>query len=161
MNLRTQKIFAALLLLVIATAGFVPSFAQSRTEIRAHSFEPNEELVFVAEFSRALLKNIDVADFRFTSQREPWQQAVSNGAPYSLRFTGEVSSRGFFVKLFNLKFREWMESVVEPASFTVHKSKRIDEQGKRSRVSEAVFANGKVAWTETRSKRSFADAAHC
>ena len=42
-----------------------------------------------------------------------------------------------------------MESVVEPASFTVHKTKRIDEQGKRSRVSEAVYANGKVSWTES------------
>lgn len=149
MNLRMHKFIAALLLVVIATAGFVPAVAQSRTDVRAHSFEPNEELHFVAEFSRALLKNVDVADFRFTSQREPWHQAVSNGAPYALKFTGEISSRGFFVRLFNLKFREWMESVVEPASFTVHKTKRIDEQGKRSRVSEAVYANGKVAWTES------------
>lgn len=148
MNLRKHKLIAALLLVVVATVGFVPAIAQSRTSVRAHSFEPNEELHFVAEFSRALLKNVDVADFRFTSQREPWQQTTSNGSPYALRFTGEVSSRGFFVRLFNLKFREWMESVVEPASFTVHKTKRIDEQGKRSRVSEAVYANGKVAWTE-------------
>src|SRR5688500_1662218 len=131
MNLRMQKIFGALLVFVIATAGVVPSFGQSRKAARAHSFEPNEELVFVAEFSRALLKNVDVADFRFTSQREPWRHAVANGAPYSLKFTGEVSSRGFFVRLFNLKFREWMESVVEPTSFTVHRTKRIDEQGKR------------------------------
>jgi hypothetical protein len=149
MNFRIHKFLGVLLLLVISTAGVSRAVAQSRTDVRAYSFEPNEELHFVAEFSRALLKNIDVADFHFTSQREPWQQAVSNGAPYSLRFTGEVSSRGFFVRLFNLKFREWMESVVEPTSFTVHKTKRIDEQGKRSRVSEAVYANGKVAWTET------------
>jgi uncharacterized protein DUF3108 len=149
MNLRIHKFIGALLLLVISTAGVVPGLAQSRTEVGAHSFEPNEELLFVAEFSRALLKNVDVADFRFTSQREPLQQAVPNGVPYSLKFTGEVSSRGFFVKLFNLKFREWMESVVEPASFTVHKTKRIDEQGKRSRISEAVYADGKVSWTET------------
>jgi hypothetical protein len=138
-----------MLLLAVVSAGLVPASAQSRKDIRVHPFEPNEELHFVAEFSRALLKNIDVADFRFTSQRQPRQNDFSNGAPYSLKFTGEVSSRGFFVRLFNLKFREWMESVVEPASFTVHKSKRIDEQGKRSRVSEAVFADGKVFWTES------------
>jgi uncharacterized protein DUF3108 len=149
MNLRMHKFIGALLLLVGATAGLVSSSAQPRTDVRTHPFEPNEELVFVAEFSRALLKNVDVADFRFTSQREVPQHPVSNGAPYSLKFTGEVSSRGFFVKLFNLKFREWMESVVEPASFTVHKTKRIDEQGKRSRVSEAVYADGKVSWTES------------
>src|SRR5687768_3922632 len=102
MTLRMHKILGPLLLLVISTVGFVPAPAQSRTDVRAHPFEPNEELVFVAEFSRALLKNIDVADFRFTSQREPRQQAASNGSTYSLKFTGEVSSRGFFVKLFNL-----------------------------------------------------------
>jgi len=146
MNLRLHKFLSALLFLVMTTAA---ATAQSRMDVRTHPFEPNEELVFVAEFSRALLKNVDVADFRFTSQREPWQQAVSNGAPYSLKFTGEVSSRGFFVRLFNLKFREWMESVVEPASFTVHKTKRIDEQGKRSRVSEAIYSDGKVSWTES------------
>jgi hypothetical protein len=149
MNLRLHKFLSALLVLVITTAAAVPTIAQSRIDVRTHPFEPNEELLFVAEFSRALLKNVDVADFRFTSQREPWQQAVSNGAPYSLKFTGEVSSRGFFIKLFNLKFREWMESVVEPASFTVHKTKRIDEQGKRSRVSEAIYGDGRVSWTET------------
>jgi hypothetical protein len=149
MNLRRNKFIGAVVLVVMATAGVLPAVAQTRTNVRAHSFEPNEELMFVAEFSRSLLKNVDVADFRFTSQREPRQQTVSNGAPYALKFTGEVSSRGFFIKLFNLKFREWMESVVEPASFTVQKTKRIDEQGKRSRVSEAVYANGKVSWTES------------
>jgi hypothetical protein len=142
-------LIGVLLLVVVASSGFVPASAQSRKDVRVHPFEPNEELHFVAEFSRALLKNIDVADFRFTSQRQPRQEDGSNRAPYSLKFTGEVSSRGFFVRLFNLKFREWMESVVEPASFTVHKSKRIDEQGKRARVSEAVFADGKVSWTES------------
>jgi hypothetical protein len=149
MNLRMHNFFGALLLVVVITAVVVSASAQPRTDVRTNPFEPNEELVFVAEFSRALLKNVDVADFRFTSERKPWPQAVSNGAPYSLKFTGEVSSRGFFVKLFNLKFREWMESVVEPASFTVHKTKRIDEQGKRSRISEAVYADGKVSWTES------------
>ncbi len=149
MNFRIHRFIATLLLLAVVTAGAASASAQSRKDVRTHPFEPNEELLFVAEFSRALLKNIDVADFHFTSQREPRLETVSGGAPYTLKFTGEVSSRGFFVKLFNLKFREWMESVVEPASFTVNKSKRIDEQGKRSRVSEAVFADGKVSWTES------------
>lgn len=148
MKSRMHNFIGAVVLVVIATAGVLPTVAQTRPEVRAHSFEPNEELQFVAEFSRALLKNVDVADFRFTSQREPWQQAGSNGAPYALKFIGEVSSRGFFVKLFNLKFREWMESVVEPTSFTVHKTKRIEEQGKRSRISEAIYANGRVSWSE-------------
>jgi hypothetical protein len=43
-----------------------------------------------------------------------------------------------------------LESTIEPTSFTVQKSKRVDEQGKRKRSSEAVFdhARGKVSWTE-------------
>ena len=72
----------------------------------------------------------------------------SGGAAYSLKFTGDVSSKGFFSKLFNLRFREQVESIVEPASFTVQRTKRIEEQGKRARTSEAVYDRGKVFWTE-------------
>jgi Protein of unknown function (DUF3108) len=135
------------IMIVLAVVAVTP--AQTLNKVSARPFEPNEELVFVAEFSRALLKNVDVAEFHFTSNREAAPLSTADGAPYSLKFTGEVSSKGLFVKLFNLKFREWMESVVEPASFTVHKTKRIDEQGKRFRISEAVYANGRVSWTES------------
>lgn len=164
MKSQTQKLLAAVVL-SFATIGTglvhaqkpadVPSGPSTRVA-RVHPFEPNEELVFIGEFSRALLKNVDVAEFRFTSRREgPLPKsnntAAGDGAvssSYSLKFTGEVFSKGFFVKLFNMRFREWMESVVEPSSFTVQKTRRVEEQGKRSRVSEAVYANGKVSWTE-------------
>lgn len=123
---------------------------------RSHPFEPNEELVYVAEFSRSLLKKVDVADFRFTASKESPLQRVSapsfgrgeEGLPYLLKFTGDVSSKGFFSKLFNLRFREHIESIVEPASFTVKKTKRTDEQGKRARVSETIYGNGEGHWTE-------------
>ena len=119
-------------------------------------FEPNEELVYAAEFSRALLKKVDVADFRFTVRREPLLQKVAaaginqdkSDASYLLKFTGDVSSKGFFAKLFNLRFREQVESIVDPASFTVQKTKRVDEQGKRARISESTYKDGKVLWTE-------------
>lgn len=116
-----------------------------------HSFENGEELQYVAEFSRALLRKMDVADFRFTATKEKSSDSgadASNGAAYRLKFTGDVSSRGFFSRLFNLRFREQVESIVEPASFTVQRSKRTEEQGKRTRTSEAVFDGGKVYWTE-------------
>jgi hypothetical protein len=119
---------------------------------RGHAFENGEELVYVAEFSRALLRKMDVADFRFTAAREKFTNSDSgtnSGADsYRLKFTGDVSSKGFFARLFNLRFREQVESIVEPASFTVQRSKRTEEQGKRARTSEAVFADGKVVWTE-------------
>lgn len=119
-------------------------------------FEPNEELVYAAEFSRAPLKKVDVADFRFIARREPSLQKVAaaginqdkSKTSYLLKFTGDVSSKGFFAKLFNLRFRQQVESIVDPASFTVQSTKRVDEQGKRARISESTYTDGKVLWTE-------------
>ena len=70
-------------------------------------------------------------------------------SPYVLKLTGDISSKGFFSKLFNLRFREQIESIVEPRSFTVQLTKKIDEQGKRARVSETTYRDGKVVWTES------------
>jgi hypothetical protein len=126
------------------------SLPVAKRDVPAHPFEPSEELVYVAEFSRALLKKMDVADFRFTANREPTKTTLDDsGAPrYLLKLTGDVSSKGFFSKLFNLRFREQIESLVEPSSFTVTKTKKVDEQGKRARVSESTYADGRVIWVE-------------
>ena len=174
MRSKNQNLFARILTLSVACltvcvwdgslvkaqrageASRVSSSPSSSNPARKHPFEPTEELVYVAEFSRALLKKVDVADFRFTASKQPALQTVSlstlqqqrNNGPYLLKFTGDVSSKGFFSKLFNLRFREQIESIVEPTSFTVQKTKRIDEQGKRARVSETIYSNGKVIWTE-------------
>jgi hypothetical protein len=128
---------------------------QHQNVARQHPFEPTEELVYVAEFSRALLKKVDVADFRFTASKQPLLQKTSYSGSgqksvdkYLLKFTGDVSSKGFFAKLFNLRFREQIESIVDPASFGVNKTKRVDEQGKRARVSETSYDDGKIVWVE-------------
>ncbi|MEP6719738.1 MAG: DUF3108 domain-containing protein [bacterium] len=127
--------------------------AQNLASKYAHPFEPSEELIYVGEFSRLLLKKVDVAEFRFTAKREPRQasaadQPVASG--YALKLTGDISSRGFFSKLFNLHFHERMESTVEPIGFAVQKTKRSDEQGKRRRESEILFdqAHGQLVWVE-------------
>ena len=118
-------------------------------------FEPTEELVYVAEFSRSLLKKVDVAEFRFTANRQPLVEKTSaqsfsgkSSTPYVLKLTGDVSSKGFFSKLFNLRFRERVESLVDPGAFTVRSTKRIDEQGKRARTSETTYQDGKLVWVE-------------
>src|ERR1044072_6630931 len=36
-----------------------------------HPLEPTEELVYVGEVSRGLLRKVDVGDFRFTVNQEP------------------------------------------------------------------------------------------
>ena len=126
------------------------SVAQQSTPLATtHRFESGEELLFEAEFSRALLRKLDVADLKFRATRTPIDDANSTAKPYALTFSADVSSKGFFARLFNLKFREQVESIVEPLSFTVQKTTILDEQGKRVRTTESTFdaSKGRMIWT--------------
>jgi hypothetical protein len=117
-------------------------------------FEPNEQLFYEAEFSRAVFRKLDVADFTFSAGRTPLvaaNDAFGQPSPnYALIFKAEISSKGFFTRLFNLNFKERVESIVEPLSFTVQRTNIHDEQGKRIRTTEAIFdrAKGKMSWTQ-------------
>jgi hypothetical protein len=145
-----MKIPFRLSILLAAVIIAIPCVAQAPPQ----QFERGEKLLYEAEFSRALLRNLDVADFRFSAERVPLVEAKkgpeSSAKNYSLEFTGEVKSKGFFAKLFNLNFLQRVTSTVEPASFTVQSTKRFDQQGKRIRESETVYDRdaGKVVWTE-------------
>ena len=120
---------------------------RAESKPNARHFELGEELHFEAEFSRALLRKLDVADLKFRATRTPADAAGSK--PYELTFSADVASKGFFPRLFNLKFRERVESTVEPVSFTVEKTTILDEQGKRVRTTESTFdrSQGKMTWT--------------
>jgi len=113
-------------------------------------FQSGEELTYKAEVSRALLKKIDVATFTFRVEG-PARNAHSTTESSTIKFVGDVSSEGFFTKLFNLKFHQHVESLVDSDSFAVQKTIKLDEQGKRIRTSEATFdqKTRKVSWTET------------
>ena len=127
------------------------SLAQRSTPQTApHRFERGEELHFEAEFSRALVRKLDVADLKFRATRTPLDTTnTSESQPYALTFSADVSSKGFFARLFNLKFRERVESTVEPLTFTVQKTTILDEQGKRVRTTESSFdaSKGRMIWT--------------
>ncbi|HEU4932856.1 MAG TPA: DUF3108 domain-containing protein [Pyrinomonadaceae bacterium] len=127
-------------------------------QVQSHAgtrrFELGEELHFEAEFSRVLLRKIDVADLKFRATRTPLNEPANSGdsktlKPYALTFNADVSSKGFFARLFNLKFRERVESTVEPATFTIQKTTILDEQGKRVRTTETTFdrSKGVMTWT--------------
>jgi len=154
MNSRIKNLLAPIgLAIIVAALCHGLAYAQKPTRVfEQRPFEPAEELIYEAEFSRALLRKMNVADFHFTASRTPLASSAEGGdkAPYALTFIGDISSKGLFSKLFNLRFRQRVESTVDPASFTVQNTKRLDEQGKRVRTSEAVFdkTNGKVTWTE-------------
>jgi len=124
----------------------------SSVERKTHPFEPAEELFYEAEFSRSLLRKLDVADFKFRATRtflNTDSQQPATERPYSLTLTADISSKGFFTRLFNLNFRERVESTVDPLSFTVQRTKIHDEQGKRVRLTETIFdfETGKMSWT--------------
>jgi hypothetical protein len=146
-------IFVFILVAVIGVAAGLPYASAQRVQSHTtHRFELGEELHFEAEFSRALLRKIDVADLKFRATRTPLNEATNTSTearPYALTFSADVSSKGFFARLFNLRFRERVESTVEPISFTVQKTTILDEQGKRVRATESTFdrAQGKMTWT--------------
>ena len=132
---------------LLVALGLSYSVAQRRPAYTTpHRFELGEELHFEAEFSRALLRNIDVADLKFHATRTPVNGASQQ---YALTFKADVSSKGFFARLFNLKFREQVQSTVEPLTFTIQKTTILDEQGKRVRTTETTFdaSTGKMIWT--------------
>lgn len=141
------KATAVILLLLAA-----PALLAQKSSGPKH-FETAEELHFEAEFSKLMVRKLDVADLTFRASRTPVEAAAAaesaNASPYALTFTADIASKGFFARLFNLKFRERVESTVEPISFTVQKTKILDEQGKRVRETQATFdrSKGKMTWT--------------
>ena len=148
---RIASIGSRLALVLLAT--LLLSGSLSAQKHAAAHFERGEELYYEAEFSRSILKSIDIADFRLTATRIP-TTTINNtnveSSVYSLQFTGEAKSKGFFSKLFNLNFVERVISIVEPGSFAVQNTKRFDQQGKRVRSSETLYDHvaRKVIWTE-------------
>jgi hypothetical protein len=139
---------------IAASLPFARAQQRGSHPARKH-FELGEELHFEAEFSRALLRKLDVAELKFRATRTPLEKTTANenhsqeSKPYALTFSADVASKGFFPRLFNLKFRERVESVVEPITFTVQRTTILDEQGKRVRATESTFdrSKGKMTWT--------------
>jgi hypothetical protein len=147
-TLRINKTFA---LLAIVFLFGVPSVLAQKSAGPRH-FETGEELHFEAEFSKAVLRKIDIADLKFRASRTPLaarSEDPVDSKPYALTFSADIKSKGFLARLFNLDFRERVESTVEPLSFTVEKTKILDEQGKRVRETHATFdrSKGKMTWT--------------
>jgi hypothetical protein len=118
-------------------------------------FEPTEELIYEGTFSKLLLRGIKIAELRFTAGRAQMPLAATDEQTKAktvapLFFTSDIESKGWFRKLFGINFRYHVESTVEPSSFSVLRTSKVDEQGKRVRTSEAVFdPNAKmVEYTE-------------
>jgi hypothetical protein len=132
-------------------------------------FEPDEQLTYEGEFSKLLLRGINIAEFKFTVERAqaspallmsatpvaeskaaPAAAAAAAPAPANLVFKADAVAKGWFRKLFGIDFHYNSESVVEPATFRILANSTRDEQGKRLRTSEAVFdrTHNLLTWTQ-------------
>ncbi len=161
MNYRSRLISIILMLsllaglLITATAHNInePNISEpGADQAETLPFGSAETLVYQGEFTRSLLRGVDVADLHFSFSRVPASQTDKSEAQEKpvLHFTAEAISKGIVSKLFGLNFRQRIESTVEPATFSVLQTTKLDEQGKRKRTSEAVFdqSAGKVVFTE-------------
>src|SRR5256885_9518306 len=150
-----RRSFTVIFVILICALLFANSFGRDdkRTATPLLPFEPSEELVYEGELSRSLLRGVKIAELRFKTTRATDasnSKAGDGNAATLLHFTVDAVSKGILIKLFGLNFRQHLESTVEPSSFTVLQTTKLDVQGKRQRTSEAVFdqATGKVVWTE-------------
>ena len=146
--MQKRKSISLILLLTLAVGAFIPFQTALAQKAAKRPFEPLEELHFEAEFSRALLRRLDVADLKFRATRTPTSDQTDESG-YALTLKAEVTSKGFLARLFNVNFREVVESIVEPLSFTVQKTTIRDEQGKRVRETHSTFdrSKGQMTWT--------------
>ena len=143
-KLRMQSCAVVAAILVF---GSVAAIAQQRVNGNL-PFARGEELVYQAEFSRALLRGVDVAEFRFKSTSEH----ISRGAddPIILHLTGDVVSKGLFPKIVGFRFHQHIESTADAEPFTTLRVTRSEEQGKRVRLIEGIFDHQahKATWIE-------------
>src|SRR5262249_29141912 len=107
-----RRLPLALLFLAVAGATALGQKA-ARTPL---PFEPGEELVYQAEFTKGLLRSVDVGELNFTSASEH----ISRGADDAivLRLTGDIVSKGLFPKIAGFKLHQHVVSTASPEPFT-------------------------------------------
>src|SRR5215207_5614029 len=157
-KINATTVTALLCAVVLSSVVLATDTPKERTQPRptpAMPFGPSEELVYEGEFTRAILRGINIAELRFRAHRPSPSNVTAEGegqepAPAPLVLTTDVVSKGFFSKLFGVTFKFHAESHVEPNDFYAMRTTKRDEQGKRLRTSEAVFdqESKKVEYTE-------------
>jgi Protein of unknown function (DUF3108) len=137
--------------LQLALALFLLSTNSAAAKAQAPADKPlpfarGEQLVYLAEFKRSLLRGVDVADFKFSAETD---NASDASGEQRIRLTGDVSSKGLFLKLVGFHFHQHVDSVVDANPFTVLRTNKLYEQNNRTWQSEAVFdhQSHKVSWT--------------
>jgi hypothetical protein len=160
MKIPMRKVFSRLALAALACAAplsiVTPANGVSHADAPAAAkplpFEPDEELFFQGDFSKLMLRGIEIAEFHFTAGRAPASNAANGARPAApnIVFRGDVRAGGWFRKLFGIDFHYSQESLVDPNGFLILRTTKLDEQGKRVRASVAEFDRkaDRVTWTQ-------------
>src|SRR5688572_20548786 len=123
-NRQFQHILPSVLLCALVLA--CPLAAQSAKERGKAQmpFESGEELVFEGEYTRFLIRGANIAELRMSATYEQPQGSTS----YVWSFTGDAASKGLLSKLFGVRFHFFVQSLVEPGSFSVVHTSKLDDQ---------------------------------
>ncbi len=110
-------------------------------------FARGEQLVYLAEFKRSLLRGIDVAEFKFSAETDNARGTLTG--EQQILLSGDVATKGLFLKLIGFHFHQHVDSVVEAKPFTVLRTNKLYEQNNRGWKSEAIFDHQlhKASWT--------------
>ena len=154
MSRKLQLVYAAVgsILLGVVTVLANGGNGNEKPDTAAVPFRASEQLIYEGEFTKLMLRGINVVDIVFDAQRKEPSSSESGvlQSEHMMLFKGEVKSKGWFGKLFGINFNYLIESLVDERSLSVLRTNKLDEQGKRVRVSEAVFDRdqNRVTWTE-------------
>lgn len=130
-----KKFFS--LLLIIFSISCTSIFAQIA------AYTEGENLTYEAKISKVIFRGISVADLNFTVGR------AADNRNYLIK--AEARSKGTLIKLFNFKFYQSIQSIVDGENYFIKRTVKRDEQGDRVRDSEAIFdyKEKKVIYIET------------
>src|SRR2546423_1852904 len=133
------------ILLIAIVAASKAAFCQQQQNV-ALPFADGEQLIYQAEFTRALLRGIDVGELRFSAKINP-PKAQHDKAVVNL--VGDAVTKGFLIRLAGSKFHIHVESIAGAQPFAVLRTKSLYEDKRTTIDSLAVFdhAAGKAVWT--------------
>src|SRR5438067_1941685 len=97
---KLQRALRAALLSLAIMAAFVSVLGQQRQDI-ALPFVDGEQLVYTAEFNRALLPGVDVGELRFSAKINPPAEAADKPV---VTLVGDAVTKGLLIRLAGSRF---------------------------------------------------------
>ncbi len=149
---KTRLALRATILSLVLMAAVTSVFGQ-QTQNVVLPFTDGEQLVYQAEFTRALLRGVDVGELRFSAKINP--PTTGTDKPV-INLVGDAVTKGFLIRLAGSKFHIHVESVADAKPFAVLKTNSLYEDKRTTINSEAVFdhAEGKAVWTAREQNRA-------